>query len=92
MEALDRYLRFEQASLLLDGVHDGLADAARDAMDFAWEKLTGEERDRLNGRSLAALSARRAFGQHWLEVAAERMLAGEPEEDVMRDYGWERKK
>ncbi len=44
----------------------------------------------LEAGPLAALSARRAVGQHWLEVAAERMVAGEPEEDVMRDYGWVR--
>lgn len=27
-------------------------------------------------------------GQHWLEVAAGRVRAGEPEEQVMQDYGY----
>jgi len=28
--------------------------------------------------------------QHWLSVALERIRAGEPEREVMRDYGYER--
>ena len=28
------------------------------------------------------------IGQHWLEVAYERIRAGEPEFDVMADYGY----
>lgn len=28
------------------------------------------------------------IGQHWLEVALERINAGEPEQEVMRDYGY----
>lgn len=28
------------------------------------------------------------IGQHWLEVALERINAGEPEQDVMLDYGY----
>lgn len=33
----------------------------------------------------------RLIGQHWCGVAAERILAGEPEETVMNDYGYFRK-
>ena len=29
-------------------------------------------------------------GQHWLEVAQERIRAGEPEVEVMADYGYSR--
>ncbi len=32
----------------------------------------------------------RVLGQHWWEVAAERMTAGESEAEVMRDYGYTR--
>lgn len=28
-------------------------------------------------------------GQHWLEVALERIKAGEPEASVLQDYGYE---
>ncbi len=37
-----------------------------------------------------APAAPRAIGQHWLEVALERVRAGETEATVMRDYGWRR--
>jgi hypothetical protein len=30
----------------------------------------------------------RAVGQHWLEVARERVRAGEAEDVVLRDYGY----
>lgn len=33
-------------------------------------------------------AAPRAIGQHWLEVAAERVRVGEDEATVMRDYGY----
>jgi len=32
----------------------------------------------------------RIIGDHWCEVAASRMRAGEPEEAVMKDYGYTR--
>ena len=38
-----------------------------------------------------ANTCRRIVGEPWIEVAASRMRAGEPEVDVMRDYGYTNK-
>ena len=92
------YLHLEQGVMALDecgGAFERQADSVRDAMDPLWRSLSDEEHGRLNDRGDASADLLIIddphAGQHWLEVAAGRMLAGEPEADVMRDYGWERR-
>jgi len=46
-----------------------------------WLNCHGEYRRPVKGR---------AVGQHWLEVARERVRAGEAEDVVLRDYGYVR--
>lgn len=62
------------------------------AIDAAENTETDEEIIPAIDALLTSLPARenKMIGQHWLEVAQERINAGEAEYDVLADYGWVR--
>lgn len=57
----------------------------------AREKSAAYDRVRARGDALRDGNRHRGYivGQHWLSVAYERICAGEPEPEVMADYGWQ---
>lgn len=70
-------------------MNQGSPKLGRESMGRYVKRLE-RELGRLRKQPLRKLSGKKILGQHWLEVAAERMLAGEPEERVMADYGYVR--